>query len=127
MPPEDPLDWPNAGVVSGDAVDVVARLKEESKVPLRSHGSFSRMLPAGSPRCRRADPGRTRRGRLRRPALPRHEQPQPHQRPSSRRTLGLKAGEQLRGLIEGRDLEQSQLTLESSLIVPGSTERAAAR
>jgi murein DD-endopeptidase MepM/ murein hydrolase activator NlpD len=28
-------------VVSGDAVDVVARLKEESEVPLRSHGSLS--------------------------------------------------------------------------------------
>jgi dihydrofolate reductase len=38
---EGPLDWPNATVVSGDAVDVVARLKEESKVPLRSHGSLS--------------------------------------------------------------------------------------
>jgi dihydrofolate reductase len=38
---EEPLDWPNATVVSGDAVDVVARLKEESKVPLRSHGSLS--------------------------------------------------------------------------------------
>ena len=36
-----PLDWPNAAVVSGDAVDVVARLKEESAVPLRSHGSLS--------------------------------------------------------------------------------------
>ncbi len=38
---EGPLDWPNATVVSGDAVDVVARLKEESDVPLRSHGSLS--------------------------------------------------------------------------------------
>ena len=38
---EDPLDWPNATVVSGDAVDVVTRLKEESDVPLRSHGSLS--------------------------------------------------------------------------------------
>ncbi|MCK2215663.1 dihydrofolate reductase family protein [Actinomadura sp. ATCC 31491] len=36
-----PLDWPDATVASGDAVDVVARLKEESKVPLRSHGSLS--------------------------------------------------------------------------------------
>jgi hypothetical protein len=27
--------------VSGDAVDVVARLKEESDVPLRSHGSLA--------------------------------------------------------------------------------------
>ena len=38
---EEPLDWPNATVASGDAVDVVARLKEESEVPLRSHGSLS--------------------------------------------------------------------------------------
>jgi dihydrofolate reductase len=36
-----PFDWPDASVVSGDAVDVVARLKEESEVPLRSHGSLS--------------------------------------------------------------------------------------
>ncbi len=38
---EEPLDWPDATVVSGDAVDVVARLMEESDVPLRSHGSLS--------------------------------------------------------------------------------------
>ncbi|MFF0679902.1 dihydrofolate reductase family protein [Streptomyces tendae] len=38
---EGPLDWPEASVESGDAVDVVARLKEESAVPLRSHGSLS--------------------------------------------------------------------------------------
>ena len=38
---EGPLNWPNATVVSGDAVDVVAQLKEESEVPLRSHGSLS--------------------------------------------------------------------------------------
>ncbi|NEM07719.1 dihydrofolate reductase family protein [Geodermatophilus normandii] len=38
---EGPLDWPDATLVSGDAVDVVARLKEESAVPLRSHGSPS--------------------------------------------------------------------------------------
>ena len=38
---EEPLDWPDATVVSGDAVDVVTRLKEESDVPLRSHGSLS--------------------------------------------------------------------------------------
>ena len=37
----EPLDWPDATVVSGNAVDVVARLKEESDVPLRSHGSLS--------------------------------------------------------------------------------------
>ncbi|RAY11262.1 deaminase [Actinomadura craniellae] len=38
---EGPLDWPDATLVSGDAVDAVARLKEESPVPLRSHGSLS--------------------------------------------------------------------------------------
>ncbi|MEU4344403.1 dihydrofolate reductase family protein [Nocardia sp. NPDC023852] len=38
---EGPLDWPDATVVRGDAVDVVARLKKESEVPLRSHGSLS--------------------------------------------------------------------------------------
>ena len=38
---EGPLDWPDATLVSGDVVDVVARLKEESEVPLRSHGSLS--------------------------------------------------------------------------------------
>ncbi|MEV3907881.1 dihydrofolate reductase family protein [Streptomyces canus] len=38
---EGPLDWPDATVVSGDAVDVVARLKKESDVPLRSHGSLA--------------------------------------------------------------------------------------
>jgi dihydrofolate reductase len=38
---EGPLDWPEATLDSGDAVDVVARLKEESPVPLRSHGSLA--------------------------------------------------------------------------------------
>jgi dihydrofolate reductase len=38
---KEPLDWPDATVVAGDAVDVVARLKQESPVPLRSHGSLS--------------------------------------------------------------------------------------
>jgi len=38
---EGPLDWVDGTVMSGDAVDVVARLKEESEVPLRSHGSLS--------------------------------------------------------------------------------------
>lgn len=36
-----PLDWPDATVESGDAAEIVARLKEESDVPLRSHGSVS--------------------------------------------------------------------------------------
>ncbi len=38
---EGELDWPDATLESGDAVDVVGRLKEESDVPLRSHGSLS--------------------------------------------------------------------------------------
>ncbi|MBP2368471.1 dihydrofolate reductase family protein [Pseudonocardia parietis] len=38
---DGPLDWPDATVGKGDAVDVVARLKQESEVPLRSHGSLS--------------------------------------------------------------------------------------
>jgi hypothetical protein len=56
---KEPLDWPNATVVSGDAVDVVARLKEESNVPLRSYGSLSlnRALMAAGTRPRI---GRTR-------------------------------------------------------------------
>jgi dihydrofolate reductase len=37
----EPLDWPDATVADGDALDVVARLKEESTVPLRSHGSLA--------------------------------------------------------------------------------------
>ena len=36
-----PLDWPNATLARGDAVGVVARLKQESDTPLRSHGSLS--------------------------------------------------------------------------------------
>jgi dihydrofolate reductase len=36
-----PLEWPNATPVSGDAVEVVARLKEESEAPLVSHGSLA--------------------------------------------------------------------------------------
>jgi len=38
---EEPLEWPDATVASGDAVDVVRRLKEQSDAPLRSHGSLS--------------------------------------------------------------------------------------
>ena len=38
---EGPLDWPDASLVRGDAVEAVARLKQESSVPLRSHGSLS--------------------------------------------------------------------------------------
>src|SRR5262245_23547216 len=42
---EGSLDWPDANVVRGDAVDVVARLKEESEMPLRPHGSVSLNRP----------------------------------------------------------------------------------
>ena len=38
---EEPLDWPDATVASADAVDVVSKLKADSDVPLRSHGSLS--------------------------------------------------------------------------------------
>lgn len=38
---EGPFDWPDATVVTGDAIELIARLKEESDVPLRSHGSLS--------------------------------------------------------------------------------------
>ena len=38
---QGPLDWPDVTIVRGDAVDVVARLKEESDVPLRSNGSLA--------------------------------------------------------------------------------------
>src|SRR4051812_32283289 len=36
-----PLNWPDATVASGNGADVVARLKAESSVPLRSHGSLA--------------------------------------------------------------------------------------
>jgi dihydrofolate reductase len=38
---EAPLTWENSTLVPGDAVDVVPRLKAESPVPLRCHGSIS--------------------------------------------------------------------------------------
>lgn len=38
---EEPLDWPDAKIANGDAVDIVARMKKESDVPIRSHGSLS--------------------------------------------------------------------------------------
>lgn len=37
----DTLGWPDATIVSGDAADIVTRLKQESDVPLRSQGSLS--------------------------------------------------------------------------------------
>ncbi|ODT98012.1 MAG: deaminase [Pseudonocardia sp. SCN 72-86] len=36
-----PVDWHDATVANGDALDVVAQLKKDSDVPLRSHGSLS--------------------------------------------------------------------------------------
>jgi dihydrofolate reductase len=36
-----PLDWPDATLVSEDAVEHIARLRQTSAVPLRSHGSLS--------------------------------------------------------------------------------------
>lgn len=40
-----PLHWPGQATLEvGDAVDVVARLKRDSKVPLRSHGSVAMNL-----------------------------------------------------------------------------------
>ncbi|MCT9819588.1 dihydrofolate reductase family protein [Microbacterium sp. W1N] len=36
-----PVPWPDATIAAGDAVEIVARLKEQSPVPLRSHGSLS--------------------------------------------------------------------------------------
>ena len=38
---QGPLDWPDATLVSGDAIEHVAQLKQESEMPLRSHGSLS--------------------------------------------------------------------------------------
>jgi dihydrofolate reductase len=38
---QEPLDWSHATLVKGDAAEVVARLKQESEMPLRSHGSVS--------------------------------------------------------------------------------------
>ena len=37
----DTLGWPDATIVSGDAAEIVARLKQESDVPLRSQASLS--------------------------------------------------------------------------------------
>lgn len=41
MAADEPLPWPNTTLMRGDAVEVVARLKKESDVPLRSTGSLS--------------------------------------------------------------------------------------
>ncbi|MFZ0531385.1 MAG: dihydrofolate reductase family protein, partial [Propionicimonas sp.] len=37
---EGPLTWENSTLISADALDAVPRLKAESPVPLRSHGSI---------------------------------------------------------------------------------------
>jgi len=37
---QGPFDWPDATVASGDALEIVRRMKEESDVPIRSHGSL---------------------------------------------------------------------------------------
>ena len=37
----EPLEWPDGSVANGGAVEVVHRMKEESDVPIRSHGSLS--------------------------------------------------------------------------------------
>src|SRR3712207_1265343 len=38
---EEPLTWSNTTLIADDAVDAVRRLKAESPIPLRSHGSIS--------------------------------------------------------------------------------------
>jgi dihydrofolate reductase len=38
---QDTLGWPDATIVSGNAVDIVAQLKQQSDVPLRSQASLS--------------------------------------------------------------------------------------
>lgn len=38
---QGPLDWHDGTVAEGDALDVVAQLKKDSDVPLRSHGSLA--------------------------------------------------------------------------------------
>lgn len=37
----DTLGWPDATIVSGDAVEIVTRLKQDSDVPIRSQASLS--------------------------------------------------------------------------------------
>jgi dihydrofolate reductase len=38
---EEPLTWKNSTLIAEDALDAVPRLKAESPVPLRSHGSIA--------------------------------------------------------------------------------------
>ena len=42
---EEPLTWANSTLIREDALDAVPRLKAESPVPLRSHGSISMNRP----------------------------------------------------------------------------------
>jgi dihydrofolate reductase len=42
---EEPLTWANTTLIREDALDAVPRLKAESAVPLRSHGSISMNRP----------------------------------------------------------------------------------
>ncbi len=53
---EEPLDWPDATLVRGDAVDVVARLKEQSDVRALAREPVDEPLPHGG-RTRRPPPG----------------------------------------------------------------------
>ena len=36
-----PLNWPDATLISSDAIDYIRQLKATLQVPLRSHGSLS--------------------------------------------------------------------------------------
>ena len=38
---DEPLHWKNSTLIAGDALDAIPRLKAESAVPLRCHGSIS--------------------------------------------------------------------------------------
>lgn len=38
---EEPLTWKNSTLIAEDALDAIPRLKEESPVPLRCHGSIT--------------------------------------------------------------------------------------
>lgn len=38
---EEPLTWKNSTLIAEDALDAISRLKAESPVPLRSHGSIA--------------------------------------------------------------------------------------
>jgi len=37
----EPLNWPNTTIEPGDPIEIVNRLKTESDIPLRSHGSLT--------------------------------------------------------------------------------------